>query len=300
MLDELEGLEVRDVTEWKVVEVEPRGKRSKAWVEDPSGHRWLRKLPRETRPSEPVVEALALRLARASSLEAPESHLCVWRESDGERRGLVVRSFTAQESDLSLIEGYEVLKGRLDGYDPEYRAGHRLKGIYKVLKSYEKELQQKPALRKGFLRMLLFDAWVGNGDRHPENWAILRADSGAVRLAPVFDMGACLGAELHDGAQLLDPLKRTDERLRKYVEECPSGFGNGDRLMLQAEVIECARRWEGWRETVAELVPRFGTLWGGQVWECLSALPPDWLSVERRALIKELLAHRLAWLRRMV
>ena len=41
------------------------------------------------------------------------------------------------------------------------------------------------------------DAWIGNIDRHHENWGILLSKD-AIHLAPTFDHAASLGAQLED------------------------------------------------------------------------------------------------------
>ena len=46
---------------------------------------------------------------------------------------------------------------------------------------------------------LLLDAWIGNTDRHHENWALLvESGQGSRHLAPTFDHASSLGAHLPD------------------------------------------------------------------------------------------------------
>ncbi len=88
---------------WSVVAEESRGKRTKVWVRDPEGRRWLRKEHHESRPFEPAIEALALRLARAVGVPAPVSHVSRWIDATGyERRGLLVELFLQDDETLSL------------------------------------------------------------------------------------------------------------------------------------------------------------------------------------------------------
>ena len=52
-----------------------------------------------------------------------------------------------------------------------------------------------------FVGYLLFDAWIGNMDRHHENWALVQpieGGTGARYLSPSFDHGSSLGRELRD------------------------------------------------------------------------------------------------------
>ncbi len=79
----LDPWEIRDVSEWPEGDTESRGNRSKRWVRDTYGREWLRKLPRQSRPYEPVIESTMLRLARACGIDAPESYVCTWQDDDG-------------------------------------------------------------------------------------------------------------------------------------------------------------------------------------------------------------------------
>lgn len=295
---ELEKFDVVDVSAWGVLAGEPGGKRSKVWLQSPDGGEWLRKgaLERPPRPSEPAIEVTALRLARAAGLPAPAIHGCTWVENGVVRHGSIVESFVV--GGLKLQEGRELLGGFHPGYDPEFKPGHTLRLVKPALKCHER--RTKATLRPSFIDMLLFDGWIGNGDRHPSNWGILRSGDGTVAFAPLFDMAACLGSELAEDHPLLDSRGRTDSRLREYVGACPSGFGDGKDLIGQAAVLTSVRRWDGFRERSDRLLTIFEGLWDGPVWRYFETIPREWLSDQRRMLAKELLGHRLAWLRAQI
>lgn len=295
---ELERFAVVDVSTWTSLAGEPGGKRSKVWLRDSDGREWLRKaaLEKPSRPSEPAVEVTALRLARAAGLPAPESHGCTWMEEGTLRYGSIVESFVA--GGLKLQEGHELLGGFHVGYDPESKSSHSLRLVKPALKCHER--RTKSTLRPAFMDMLIFDGWIGNGDRHPSNWGILQAPDGKVRLAPVYDVAACLGSELTDDHPLLDSRGRTDARLRDYVAACPSGFGDGEKLISLAQVLAIVRKWDGWQERASQLLAIFEELWDGPLWRYFEEVPLGWLSSQRRMLAKELLGHRLAWLRAQI
>jgi hypothetical protein len=88
-----------DVTDWKEVAPETRGKRSKLWVEDADGRMWLRKEHREGRPCEPAIESRALRLARACGISAALGRGCVWRVGGTLRHGIVVLQFLSSSTE---------------------------------------------------------------------------------------------------------------------------------------------------------------------------------------------------------
>jgi len=74
---------------------------------------------------------------------------------------------------------------------------------------------------------LVFDALIGNTDRHHENWALLKREAGPTdhRLAPSFDHASSLGREMRDERRLrLIRENKIPEYLRKgwgaiYLEE---------------------------------------------------------------------------------
>ena len=143
--------------------------------------------------------------------------------------------------------------------------------------------------------MLAFDAWVGNGDRHPGNWGVLMQSSGIIRLAPMYDPAACLGAELTDGKDLLAPARRTVELLGRYAARCGSGFGDGRRLIRMSQVIEGLRSWPAWEAHAASWIDAFSQ---SNPAALFARVPDEWLPPARRSLALDLLDVRLKGLRR--
>lgn len=72
-----------------------------------------------------------------------------------------------------------------------------------------------------FVGYLLLDAWIGNGDRHHENWGIVRTyapNSGeTIHLAPTFDHASSLGRDLDDS-------QRQKRSVEGYANKCFSAF----------------------------------------------------------------------------
>ena len=147
-----------------------------------------------------------------------------------------------------------------------------------------------------FARMLVVDAWLGNGDRHSGNWALITGVRGA-RLAPMYDPTACLGVELTDDRPVLtDP---SAARIATYASKCPSGFGGGPSDgrtgISMGEVLEKVAGWSPWRDAVSELKPILVQL-THQAEELLGAVPDEWLSSARKRFAARLLAHRVTLL----
>lgn len=73
-----------------------------------------------------------------------------------------------------------------------------------------------------FVGYLLLDAWIGNGDRHHENWGVVRNKTAStsretVHLAPTYDHASCLGRNLSDE-------QRQKCSVQAYVNKCFSAF----------------------------------------------------------------------------
>lgn len=128
--------------------------------------------------------------------------------------------------------------------------------------------------------MIAFDAWIGNADRHQENWGIIEpSGTGQPRLAPMYDPAACLGAELQEGNQLLET-SVPPEKLEQYVVRCPSGFGDGRQRIQLDEVVREIAAWPEWRDNVRAWLAAFAK--GMATFEAfLPTVPSSWLRQHR-------------------
>jgi hypothetical protein len=290
----LDPWSVIDVTDWLKVSQESRGRRPKWWVENPAdGTLWLRKEHRESRPFEPAIEVLALRLARASGLPAPRSFPCVWVDGQARKRGVVIETFAPPPKTLSV--GSEILGGHDPDYDRRDHGMHTLDRVMKALR--HRETLSGTNLVEPFTEVLVFDAWVGNGDRHQENWGIIRLPNGSESLTPIFDPAACLGAELQSGHDLLPGIGRGGQsykvRLDGYIGRCTSGFGPGRKLLRHDALVVLLKSSKEWRRALARWVPAFRLLLRSELRCFLRTIPEDWLPQERRVLAWRLLCRRL-------
>jgi hypothetical protein len=141
-------------------------------------------------------------------------------------------------------------------------------------------------------RILVFDAWIGNVDRHAGNWAVITGPRGA-RLAPMFDPAACLGVEMTDKS--LDLVLFSDERLDRYIDKCGSGFGgglsDGRSGIPMREALLLLATWPEWHEAISELAPRIRKVLS-DVPGILDEIPDDWLPTPRKRFAARVLERR--------
>lgn len=203
-----------DVSTWAVIRDEPGGRdKNKKWLAEdadaPVEEHWLWKHRQATGDgSESALtdcaEVFASRIAAEIGLPTAE---CRFAVLDGEL-GLISHNVTPAGYDLHPgaaylpeIEGYErrpTPEASADGGRMRREEGYTLAAVQQVLA----DVQASPGVSDlsgfdVFAGYLVLDALIGNGDRHPGNWAILeRQRDGARFLAPTYDHGSALGAGL--------------------------------------------------------------------------------------------------------
>lgn len=210
--------EVVDVYDWPVASEEPLGSKAKDWLRRPrlateEDELWLWKaLTRET-AGDDWAEKVAEQLA--ALLDIP--HATVELARRGTQRGVICRDFRYGTG--SFVPGNELLWQADPSYPKSKRrwvAEHTVGRVLDRLDGLEVlappgEAHWIPDAAKVFVGYLMFDAWIGNQDRHHENWGVIvwnrlkAATTGAVgletpvqvwmapTLAPSFDHAASLG-----------------------------------------------------------------------------------------------------------
>lgn len=240
-----------DVTRWTKTADEWIGLREKLWVVDSLGALWLRKKPLSWRATELAIEAFTLELARRCGYGVAFGRCCTWETEGGVVRGFVSRKFHDTTEEQSV--GGLLLAPKLDlppdltpdVVEAQRRTLSTIELTREVLR--EQEDRYRVDLRGPFLRMLVFDAWIGNSDRHSANWAILvrgPLHGSACRLAPMYDTAGCLLANLTDETverRFASGLE--DAALQRYAEKCRSGFGDGvaEPGILHRDLLEQLR-----------------------------------------------------------
>jgi hypothetical protein len=132
--------------------------------------------------------------------------------------------------DESLVHGAEIFAGYLEGdlafvKQVEKEKMSRDLFTFQVVEDSVRSRFPKDAdkIMQGFVRMLGFDAIVGNNDRHYFNWGVITDLKGRrpARFAPVYDTARAL---FWDGPESklaeVERNKRIADFIEKYVDEC--------------------------------------------------------------------------------
>jgi hypothetical protein len=199
--------QVQSIDHWLPTSIEAAGAKAKSWFVDPSTPdvKYLWK-ERKSNTGEDWSELIACKLAELLGLPCAEYRLARY----GEVRGVISRSFVPPQGEL--INGTELILELVPDYtDLGYfkRSPHTLERVLGILRDKQVQIPPDFIAPEGvetatdvLTGYLLLDAWIGNGDRHDENWAVLRmqhsSKSAILHLAPTYDHAACLGRELCD------------------------------------------------------------------------------------------------------
>lgn len=135
-----------------------------------------------------------------------------------------------------------------------------------------------------FVGIMMFDSWIGNGDRHDSNLEIVEQNDGSLYLSPIFDHGFSLGAA--EKAEL-----RSRVSIKEYNEEHNfSYFDDGHGQDLTGYAVF---------KKAAELRPKAAKIWleqlskinNQQIETIFKRLPSDRISPEASQFAQELLNY---------
>ncbi|MCP9861400.1 HipA domain-containing protein [Cyanobium sp. Cruz-8H5] len=196
---------VRNVSDWSAYQDEQMGSKTKLWVLDHAGQRWLFKERRHDH-GEDWAEKLVAEVAELLGIH----HAVVELTQRNGIAGVISRDFLDPGREFrQLMHGNELLVQRFDSYQPHgpnfTTNQHTVSRALSVLQQDFIVLGVNPRRPPGissavaeFVGYLMLDALVGNTDRHHENWAIVVLPDGTAELAPSFDHASSLGRELPD------------------------------------------------------------------------------------------------------
>ncbi len=161
-----------------------------------AGGRWLIKLPSPRYPQVPHNEFWMMRFARALGLNAAEVVLAKLGDVEGVRE-VVSPEMVGREQNALLVKRFDRTGGstRIHTEDllqvlnrhPDERTKYRAANaewvgrLLRALHPDDVDLTE-------FVRRLVFNALMGNGDAHLKNWMLRYEDPQHARLSPAFDL----------------------------------------------------------------------------------------------------------------
>ena len=290
---------ILEVTSGMRSDVEQLGSKPKFWFKL-RGENWLFKEAR-VNTGEDWSEKVASEIASLLGLPTHRTELAVWEG----KRGCAVKSFLPSDQSV-LVHGNELLGGFITAYDKEKerrQSDHTFDNIVTVI---EKLFPTDKARRETAYRMvgyLVFDALVGNTDRHHQNWGVLlerktpvgQKPSFVAQLAHTFDHASSLGRELTDeaGERYLN-----EAAIDRYIHNGRGGIFADPQAKHGMSPMAVA-------QMLAQRYPRFFVPWqtrvmglrDGAMRDIVERVPDERISKIGRRFVLELLAATRAQLR---
>ena len=277
-------------------QLEPLGTKRKFWFTE-CGRRVLFKA--EARGTgDDWAEKIACELAALLGL--PHVHYELAIDTASNTPGVICDSCAPPPS--VLILGNQLMLEK----DPDYPANkdrkykvsqHTVEAVLRVLDDLSpppspwRELSvSMSSAAEVFIGYVMLDAWIGNQDRHHENWGALRV-AGTLHLAPTFDHGASLARQL------------TDEERRKRLESKDHGYQvetfaarASSAFYADAAQLNAMRTLDVWR-AFSRVSPQATMIWlnrlesigEAQVRRILEGIPPHRCSAITRDFTSKLL-----------
>ncbi|MCL1873785.1 MAG: HipA domain-containing protein [Clostridiales bacterium] len=137
-------------------------------------------------------EHIGSSIFRACGFEAQETVMGYFTDATGKEKIVVgCKDFTQDGGTL-----YELSKLAKQITKSDKKLGATIENVALIINSSQL-IKNKETIIDSFWDMFVIDAFIGNGDRHFENWGILE-HNGEIRFAPIYDCSSALGAPLEE------------------------------------------------------------------------------------------------------
>lgn len=271
---------VLEVEEWH--QLEQLGTKAKFWFYDAIDDE--KRLCKIGRPGtgENWAEKVAFELARLLGVPCAEYHLAKWKSDQA------VVSIPFLEENERLIHGNEILGSIDKSYHLKNAFKLRQYRLRTIIALFQSGLRDV-GLPKGyndsgiqepvelFILYLMFDSWIGNQDRHDQNWGLIlgRPQDGVV-MAPSFDHASSLACRMSDEERF----KRLNTRdvgysIDTYVERARTPFFAKERRLRTLECflfsVELAKK----QKVIGKWIEKLESIDRGQIEEVLVKVPSE-------------------------
>ncbi|MBB6275402.1 HipA domain-containing protein [Porphyromonas circumdentaria] len=168
--------QIVDVSQWTEQQIQAEGTRDKNVLispEDGKTYYFKKSLNKmgKSYPFEFWSEIVASKIGKALGFSVADYNLgIITSEGKVQTVGALVESVHALDEEL--VSGYSLIVQYYPLFSHTYKEEHRLELILRTLKSHGLEKESKRVFE-----CMLFDAIIGNTDRHSENWAFIITDS---------------------------------------------------------------------------------------------------------------------------
>ncbi|WP_047153292.1 HipA domain-containing protein [Aneurinibacillus tyrosinisolvens] len=194
-----------------------------------------------------------------------------------------------------LLEGVDLIKEEGHEFDEWKRTGYNLQLIQGVLTNHIEDPVEK------FLEIVVFDALIGNTDRHSQNWGVVKLADGTKVLAPAYDNSSSLGREFNSN------LNKVTARLKDknlFVEYCHAKKGsyligwNEQQRIPHLDYIKLLH--EVYPEVVKKHVDRLIVLKPSTIKTIIEKIPNEVMSDTLKEFVNKFLNYRVDYILKLI
>ncbi|WP_162998087.1 HipA domain-containing protein [Brevundimonas lutea] len=161
------------------------------------GHIYMFKTGDDWRARQFWSEVIAYELSKVCGVYVPPAFVATG--PDGATTGCIHELFHGyrdQAGEARLIHGADLLRRITPNFDDKTGRPHTYTANVRICRAYGVAY-----VIENWAALFAFDALIGNTDRHPENWGLLRQledDTSRLVFAPLYDNGTSLGYSVRE------------------------------------------------------------------------------------------------------
>lgn len=272
-------MSILDVSHWEEdYNNQISGTRAKYWIIEPdTSQQFMFKIPTEN-TGEAWAEKVSAEIGKLLGLTMMDVHFAVRQNING----IIAKKFTTKTEEF--YEAGDLITSVVDDFNryklDNYSFGH----ISKALAEFQ--------LDKDFIIIPVFDALIGNQDRHCDNWGIITTKSN-YRLAPIYDNGSSLGFGLKENR--IKMMFKDPNMFKAFSNRSYSLIGiDGKKKPKYLELLSVIR--SQYPKEVEDAVNRLSSLNKDSIVKVLNTIPTSIMSDVYKEWIVKLLLYRRDWI----
>ena len=161
---------------------------------------------------------------------------------------------------------------------------YTLENIENCLNQIDKDLF------KDLIKIMVFDTFVGETDRHEENWGIT-LENGKYQISPLYDNGCNLLRELKDENKLKEYLEG-NKNFESYINKSPTLIYNSEtgKKYTHFELIKKLK--ENYEKEIKNEIQKIGNISNAKLEEIVNKIPNELMNDMHKQLIIKYLTIR--------
>lgn len=145
-------------------------------------------------PDQFWTEVVAYIISKHLGVSAPVAFPAFKQTQEGIICGSLIEWFYNVNTEKFVHAG-DFFKKLLPEFDSKEGRQHNFPDMLKLIKTFRVYESLRNSSTNWVIEMALFDSFIGNTDRHQDNWGFIFKDDSSVELSPLFDNGTSLGHE---------------------------------------------------------------------------------------------------------